>query len=71
MPVQVIMSFITNKVTLRRTASSKGCLLRFIPMVLGPKVPEGNEDWEMLLQFREITDIIFAPEIPAERICIP
>ncbi|XP_070377105.1 uncharacterized protein [Dermacentor albipictus] len=67
-PVQVNMSFINNKATLRGTASSKWCVLRFIPLVLGPKVPEGNEDWELLLQFREVTDIIFAPEIPAERL---
>ncbi|XP_070384806.1 uncharacterized protein [Dermacentor albipictus] len=67
-PVQVNMSFINNKATLRGTASSKWCVLRFIPLVLGPKVPEGNEDFELLLQFREVTDIIFAPEIPAERL---
>ncbi|KAL1431998.1 hypothetical protein MTO96_013668 [Rhipicephalus appendiculatus] len=67
-PAQINMSFVMKKANLRGTASGKWCLLRFTPLILGWKVPEGNADWELLLQFREIVDIVFAPEIEAKRL---
>ncbi|KAL1473652.1 hypothetical protein MTO96_038540 [Rhipicephalus appendiculatus] len=67
-PVPVSMAFVTGNATLTGTASSKWCLLRFMPLILGGKIPESNEDWELLLQYREVVDIVFAPEIPAEAV---
>nr|XP_054929049.1 uncharacterized protein LOC129385914 [Dermacentor andersoni] len=65
-PVPFNMTFITGSAGLTGTASNKWCLLRFITLILGGKIPESNEDWELLLQFREILDVVFSPEIPAE-----
>lgn len=67
-PVPINELFFKSNAGLKGTASSKWCLFRFIPLILGAKIPEGNEDWEVLLKFREIVDIIFAPEIPASRL---
>ncbi|KAH6945466.1 hypothetical protein HPB50_008685 [Hyalomma asiaticum] len=51
-PVAVSVAFTTGSAMLTGTASSKWCLLRFIPLILGGKLPESDEDWELLLQFR-------------------
>lgn len=39
-PVQINMTFLTNICTLQGTASSKWCLLRFLPFILGEQIPE-------------------------------
>ncbi|KAH7936950.1 hypothetical protein HPB49_006526 [Dermacentor silvarum] len=66
--VEINATFLTSNACLKGTASSKWCLLRFLPLILGDRIPVGNKDWELLLQYREIVDIVFAPEIPAERL---
>ena len=45
------------------SASQKWCLFRLLPFFVADMVPDGNEDWEMYLNFREIIDIIFSPVI--------
>lgn len=65
-PVQINMTFLTSKSALQGTASSKWCLLRFLPFILGERIPEENEHWELLLKYREIVDVVFAPEVRSE-----
>lgn len=67
-PPAINMSFLNSNAVLAGTASSKWCLMRFLPLILGTRIPEGNEDWELLLKFREIIDIIFAAEISSARL---
>ncbi|KAG0438336.1 hypothetical protein HPB47_017056, partial [Ixodes persulcatus] len=57
-------SFLTSKANLKGTASEKWCLLRLLGLILGDLVPEGDADWELYLQFREIVDIVFATMSP-------
>ncbi|KAL1424585.1 hypothetical protein MTO96_019989 [Rhipicephalus appendiculatus] len=56
--VEINVTFLTSKAGLKGTASSKWYLLRFFPLILGDWIPQGNEEWELLLQHREIVDII-------------
>ncbi|CAN7988318.1 unnamed protein product [Ixodes hexagonus] len=65
-PVAMNRSFLTSKANLKGTASEKWCLLRLLGLNLGDLVPEGDADWELYLQFREIVDIVFATVIPCE-----
>lgn len=65
-PVAMNRSFLTSKANLKGTASEKWCLLRLLGLILGDLVPEGDADWELYLQFREIVDIVFATVIPCE-----
>ncbi|KAG0416799.1 hypothetical protein HPB47_006129, partial [Ixodes persulcatus] len=65
-PVGMNRSFLTNKANLKGTASEKWCLLRLLSVILGNLVPEGNPDWELYLQFREIVDLSFATVIPSK-----
>ena len=42
-------------------ASQSWCLTRFLPLLIGDLVPEGNEYWENFLQLVRIVDYVFAP----------
>ncbi|XP_064473413.1 uncharacterized protein LOC135388048 [Ornithodoros turicata] len=68
-PEAISPLFVTGNCSLKNTASQAFCLLKTLPLILGSTIPEGNEDWEVFLLFREITDIIFADDIPAHCIC--
>ena len=39
---------------------------RFLPLVIGHKIPEGNEHWQNFLRLLDIMDILFARQIPEE-----
>ena len=39
---------------------------RFLPVIIGHKVPEDDEHWENVLCLLNIADIIFAREIKVE-----
>ncbi|XP_049519397.1 uncharacterized protein LOC125943886 [Dermacentor silvarum] len=67
-PPPLNVEFLTNNSVLVGTASNKWCLFRFLPLIFGSKIPEGNEDWEMLLKFREILDITLASEFSSARL---
>lgn len=34
---------------MRQTAAQMWCLLRFLPLIIGDKIPKGNKHWELLL----------------------
>ena len=41
-------------------------LARFLPLVIGHKIPERDEHWENFLCLLDIIDIVFAPVIAPE-----
>ncbi|CAN7999370.1 unnamed protein product [Ixodes hexagonus] len=65
-PTAMNRSFLTCKANLKGTASEKWCLLRLLGLILADLIPEGDADWELYLQFREIVDISFATVVPSE-----
>ena len=42
-------------------------MVRFLSLVIGHKIPEGNEHWQNLLCLLDIMDILFARRIPKEK----
>jgi hypothetical protein len=50
------------------SASQKWCLLRCLSFVIGDLIPEGNKFWELYILCRQITDIIFAPQVSLSQI---
>lgn len=48
---------------IRQSASQCWCLLRFLPLLIGSRVPEGHEGWHIYLILRKIMDLSFAPVI--------
>lgn len=37
------------------------CLARFLPLIIGTKVVEVDEKWQLYLKMLDTTDIIFSP----------
>ena len=46
-----------------QTASQMWCLIRYLPLLIGDKVPEGHQQFELLLLLLECMDFIFSPEV--------
>lgn len=46
-----------------QTASQMWCLIRHLPLLIGDKVPEDNEHYELLLLLLDCMDIIFSYEV--------
>lgn len=42
------------------------CLTRYLPLMIGDKVPEGNTHLELILILLECMDFIFGPEVTAD-----
>ena len=55
-----------RKSKLSGTASQKLCLLRTLPFIIGHKVPENSEVWQLFLLCREIVEICLSPVIKEE-----
>ncbi len=45
------------------TAMQMWTLARFLPLIIGPLIPEDNEHWEKILCLLDILDILFASPI--------
>ncbi|XP_064479212.1 uncharacterized protein LOC135392429 [Ornithodoros turicata] len=51
---------------IRGTASQKLCLFRLLPQLFGDNIPEGNPDWNVYLQYREIVNVLLSDRIPSD-----
>ncbi|XP_028403161.1 uncharacterized protein LOC114525900 [Dendronephthya gigantea] len=49
-----------------QTASQMWCLIRYLPLMIGDKVPEGHQHLELLLLLLECMDFIFSPQVTTE-----
>jgi hypothetical protein len=49
-----------------RTAAQMWCLIRYLPLVIGDLVPEGNKHLELILLLLECIDFIFSREVTIE-----
>ena len=49
-----------------QTASQMWCLVRYLTLIIGDKVPEGHEYFEVILLLLECMDFIFSTEITTE-----
>ncbi|XP_040071459.1 uncharacterized protein LOC115308493 [Ixodes scapularis] len=65
-PEPLSVNFTKDHRALRGTASQKWCLFRLLPLMMASSIPEGNAHWELYLKYREITDMILAPEVPTD-----
>ena len=49
------------------TATQMWCLRRFLPLLIGHLVPEGNSFWDNFLMLLTIMDYVFAPVTTADK----
>ncbi|KAK3731628.1 hypothetical protein QZH41_015892 [Actinostola sp. cb2023] len=57
----------SNSNTLHQKASQMWCLARYLPLLIGAKVPPTDEKWVLFLKMLDITDMIFAPVTSANQ----
>lgn len=48
-------------------ATQMWCLGRFLPLLIGSKVPEGDLFWENFLMLLTVMDYVFAPTTTADK----
>lgn len=48
---------------IQQTASQTWCFLRFLPQLIGSRVPEDHLGWQVFILLRSIMDLIFSPVI--------
>jgi len=52
---------LTEPLKFRQTAAKCRCFLRFLPAMIGSKIPFGDCKWDVLLLLLDIHDIAFSP----------
>ena len=55
---------------LKQNAGRIWCLLRLLPLMIGHKVPRGNFYWDLIMQVKDISEIVFAPQIAKSHVAI-
>lgn len=55
------VSQVLRNLKIRQSASQMWCFIRFLPLLVGEKVPVGDPKWEVLLQLRDILFYVCAP----------
>jgi len=59
-PVEIAASFGES---IKQNAGRTWCLLRLLPLMVGPKVPADDEHWNFFLALKDIVEIAFAPRL--------
>lgn len=65
----VIPSHFATKRTVGGNAHENWCLLRLLPLIIGLKVPEDDEVWQMLMTLKDIVELAVAPVHTEQSIC--
>lgn len=67
-PQQVPLNFAARK-SIGGNAHENWSLLRFLPLLIGTQIPEGEPAWELLLVLKDIVDIVPSHVHTEETIC--
>ena len=59
-PVEIAASFGES---IKQNAGRTWCLLRLLPLMVGPKIPTDDEHWNLFLALKDIVEIVFAPRL--------
>ena len=67
-PQQIPLNFAARK-SVGGNAHENWSLLRFLPLTIGSKIPEGEPAWEVLLVLKDIVELVVSPVHTEESIC--
>ena len=59
-PVEIAASFGES---IKQNAGRTWCLLRLLPLMIGPKIPANDEHWNFFLSLKDIVELVFAPRM--------
>ncbi|XP_064619487.1 uncharacterized protein LOC135482931 [Lineus longissimus] len=69
-PATIAAGPLANRdITLKNSASQMWCLLHYLPLLIGDKIPRENRHLELFLLLRRIMDIVFAREVTVRMVC--
>jgi len=57
-PVEIAASYGES---IKQNAGRTWCLLRLLPLMVGPKIPADDEHWNFFLSLKDIVEFVFAP----------
>ena len=52
-----------KKIKIKQSAAEMICLIRYLGVIIGHKIPKNNEHWELYLILRKITAIVTSPTL--------
>lgn len=52
---------LSSRKTIGGNAHENWCLLRLLPFLIGPKVPEHEPVWQVLLDLKQIVELVVSP----------
>lgn len=67
-PQQIPLNFSAKK-SVGGNAHENWSLLRLLPLIIGPKIPEGEPAWEVLLVLKDIVELVVSHVHTEETIC--
>lgn len=65
---QVIPKNFAAKLSIGGNGHENSTLLRLLPLMVGSKVPEGDEAWAILMDLKEIVQLVLSPSFTEESI---
>lgn len=63
-----ILDFQIKKKKLKMSSSEMLCLIRYIPLIIGPLIPDkrNNKHWQLLLQLHELVEKLVSPSFTSD-----
>ncbi|XP_049330682.1 uncharacterized protein LOC111195788 isoform X1 [Astyanax mexicanus] len=58
---QVIPPTFALRKTIGGNAHENWCLLRLLPFMIGPKIPEEEETWQLLMTLKDVVELVMSP----------
>lgn len=65
---QVIPKNFAAKLSIVGNGHENSTLLRLLPLMVGGKVPEGDEDWAILMDLKDVVQLVLSPSFTEESI---
>ena len=67
-PQKIPTTFKRNK-TLGGNGHENWSLVRFLPLIIGHRVPEGDQTWELVLELKDLVELLSTPYFTQDSLC--
>lgn len=66
---QKVPSTLHQNRTLGGNGHENWSLVRFLPLIIGHRVPEGNQTWELVLELKDLVELLSTPYFTSDTLC--
>lgn len=67
-PQKVPSTFQRNR-TLGGNGQENWSLVRFLPLIIGHRVPEGDQTWELVFELKDLVELLSTPYFTSDSLC--